>query len=317
MRVGIIGLGMVGKEVLLNLYHFSAVREICVYDLNTVRVCAEIEDFEDTRAVPLGHYAKKLTMVNDYAGISNCNIVIINVSVKATGKVSDRIAALADNEALMAQIGPEVAKYSPDARIIITSNPVDAMTYFFLKYSHMNPRYVIGSGTILDSSRLTLFLAQHYHVAESNINAWVLGEHGKTSFIPWSLVTIAGMNLPTFQKVTGIAPIDKAAVLQKVIDRGLAIFNARGYTDHGIGACVFHLFNAIMQDTKTIMPVTCAFTGEYGIHDIHMSALTVIGANGVEQILEVPLSEDELASYHHSASFLKSAIEDVNNKNAQ
>ncbi len=308
MRVGIIGLGMVGKEILLNLYYFSGVQEIVVYDLNTERVTAEINDFEDTRAIPLSPHHKKLILAKDYSELSDCSIVIINVSIK-TKNMSDRIAILADNEALMKEIGPKVAKYSPNARVIITSNPVDAITYFFQKYSGMDPRHVIGSGTILDSARLSLFLAKHYKVSELAINAWVLGEHGKTSFIPWSLVRIAGMSLSEFEKASGISPINQKETLERVIARGLEIFNTRGYTDHGIGASVFRLFTAIAQDEKAVLPVTCPFTGQYGIKDVHMGALSIVGSEGIEKVLELPLEDSALKAYHESADFLKSAIE--------
>lgn len=314
MRVGIVGLGMVGKETLLNLYYFSSVREILIYDLNKDRVSAEIDDFEDARPLLKNFSDKKLTMVADCSGLTDCHIVIVNVSTKASGKVADRIAALADNEALMVQIAPEIAKYSPNAYVIITSNPVDPMSYFFLKYSGMDSAHVIGTGTILDSARLTLFLAKHYNIAESSINAWVLGEHGKTSFIPWSLVQIAGMPLSVFEKISGVSPIDRDAVLKKVIDRGLVIFNARGYTDHAIGASVFSVFTAIAQDEKKILPVTCPLAGQYGIKDTHIGALAILGSNGIEKILEVPLLEDEMADYYRSAKFLQTVIQDLKNR---
>ncbi len=310
MRVGIIGLGMVGKEILLNLYYFSGVQEIIIYDLNKERVTAEINDFEDTRALPLSPHQKKLILAQDYSQLADCSIVIINVGVKVQN-MSDRIAVLAGNEALMKEIAPQVAQYSPKARVIITSNPVDAITHFFQKYSGMNAQYVIGAGTILDSARLSFFLAKHYRVSERVINAWVLGEHGKTSFIPWSLVRIAGMSLEEFEKASGIAPIDRQKTLEQVIARGLEIFNVRGYTDHGIGASVFRLFTAITQDEKAILPVTCPFSGQYGIKDIHMGALAIVGSEGIEKVLELPLDESALKAYHESAGFLKSAIEDL------
>lgn len=310
MRVGIVGLGMVGKEILLNLYYFSAVQEIIIYDLNASRVEAEINDLEDTRALPLTPHHKKLIRAEDYSDLKDCAVVIINVGVK-TKNLSDRIAALADNENLMKEIAPKVAEYSPQSRVIITSNPVDAITYFFQKHSGMNPRHVIGSGTLLDSARLSFFLAKHYQVSEAAINAWVLGEHGKTSFIPWSLVRIAGMSLSEFEKASGSTPVNREEALKHVLARGLDIFNTRGYTDHGIGASVFRLFTGITQDEKVVLPVTCPLNGQYGIKDVHMGALAVIGADGIEKILEPPLEEEALQNYHKSANFLKSAIEDL------
>ncbi|MGL4525186.1 MAG: malate dehydrogenase [Spirochaetia bacterium] len=313
MRVGIVGMGMVGKEVLLNLYYFSSVQEIIIYDLNQDRVKAEINDFEDTRAVAFGQSNTKLICATGYDDLDDCQFIIINVAAKTDGKMSDRIAALADNENLMRLIAPEIAKYSPNAIVLITSNPVDAITYFFLKHSGFNPMKVIGSGTLLDTSRLLLFLAQHYGVHESSIQAWVLGEHGKTSFIPWSLVNIAGAPLPACEQSLGLKPVDKDAILQHVIDRGPEIFNIRGYTDHGIGACVLRIFNAIAQNEATVLPVTCPMQGQYGIKDIHVGSLAILGENGIHHILETPLTDAEISAYHASANSLKDAIRGLEN----
>ncbi|KAI4800889.1 hypothetical protein KUCAC02_007007 [Chaenocephalus aceratus] len=188
------GLGMVGKEVLLNLDYFSAVQEIFLYDLNVEKLQAEVDDFCDAGAVSLGRFHKKLIVVETCEKIKDCEIVIVNVGAKAKGQFADRIQVLADNEALMKDLAPRIAQSSPNAIVIITSNPVDAIAHFFAKYSKMPLMHIIGSGTLLDSARLSFLLSEHYGVHQSSLTAWVLGEHGSTSFIPWSLVRVAGMS---------------------------------------------------------------------------------------------------------------------------
>ncbi|NIZ19297.1 malate dehydrogenase [Entomospira culicis] len=307
MKIGIIGLGMVGKEVLLYLFQFSASQEIVVYDINKARTQAEIWDFEDS--VPLGHFNhySHMRVAEDYSDIKDCDYVFVNASIPAKN-LTDRRALLAENEKLMREIGQAVAKYSPNAIVIITSNPVDAMTYYFIKYSGMPHHRVLGSGDILDTVRLRRYISMHFDVSATNVTSFVLGEHGNSSFVPWSIAQVAGLHVDEFSKVKGVPLINKEEAMQFVRQRGLDIYNTRGYTDHGIGASVYTIFSAVAQNESRIMPVSALLHGEYGIDNLVIGALSVVGKNGIEKVLEYPLTDEELKLYHTSANFIREAM---------
>ncbi len=310
MKVGIIGLGMVGKEVLLKMFQLSAAREIVVYDLNKDKTRAEIYDLEDS--IPLGHFNhySHMSVADGYNDFEGCSFLFVNASVPAKN-LSDRTSLLKANEKLMQEIAEGVMKVCPKAIVIITSNPVDAMTQFFIKYSGMPANQVIGSGDVLDTVRLRRYLANYYEVSDINVTSFVLGEHGNTSFVPWSLAQIAGVPLDTFGMIVGKPPVDRDVALDFVRQRGLMIYNTRGYTDHGIGASVYTIYSAIAQNERRIMPVSALLTGQYGIDNLVIGALCEVGANGIEQVLEYPLSADELKRYQASAAFLQQCMNEL------
>lgn len=307
MRLGIIGLGMVGREVLLYMFQFSASQEIVVYDVNKERTQAEIWDLEDS--IPLGHFShySHMRVAEDYSDIKDCDYVFVNASIPAKN-LTDRRALLAENEKLMKEIGESVAKYSPNAIVIITSNPVDAMAYYFIKYSGMSPQRVIGSGDVLDTVRLRRYISSYFGVSALNVTSFVLGEHGNSSFIPWSIAQIAGMHVDDFSQMKGLPLMDKLKAKEFVRKRGLDIYNLRGFTDRGIGASVYTIFSAIAQNEQRIMPISALLQGQYGIDDLVIGALSVVGSNGIEKVLEYPLTDDEIKLYHTSAEFIREAM---------
>lgn len=307
MKIGIIGLGMVGKEVLLYMFQFSSAQEIVVYDINKDRTQAEIWDLEDSE--PLGHYNHytRMRVAQDYSDIKDCDYVFVNASIPAKN-LTDRRLLLSENEKLMKEIGTAVAKYSPKAIVIITSNPVDALTYYFIKYSGLPIQRVIGSGDVLDTVRLRRYIATYFNVHAINVTSFVLGEHGNSSFVPWSIAQVAGVGVDTFSKMNNLASLDRVKAIEFVRQRGLDIYNTRGYTDHGIGASVYTIFSAVVQNECRIMPISTLLDGQYGMKDLVIGALSVIGKNGVEKILEYPLTDEEMALYHASAKFIKEAM---------
>jgi L-lactate dehydrogenase len=307
MKIGIIGLGMVGKEVLLYMFQFSAAQEIVVYDINKERTQAEIWDLEDS--IPLGHFShySQMSVANDYSDIKDCDYVFVNASIPAKN-LTDRRSLLAANEKLMKEIGEAVAKYSPKSVVIITSNPVDAMVYYFIQYSGMPYQRVMGSGDVLDTVRLRRYISQHFGVSAFNVTSFVLGEHGNSSFVPWSIARVAGVHVDEFSKMNNLPLLEREKAINFVRQRGLDIYNTRGYTDHGIGASVYSVFTAIAQNEHRIMPVSTLLHGEYGISDLVIGALSVIGKNGVERVIEYPLTDEEIKLYHASADFIREAM---------
>lgn len=321
MKIGIIGSGMVGKEILLNLFRYSSAESIFVMDLNKEKTQAEIMDLEDSIPLGLQKNLCSLHFTQSYQDIASCEIVIINVSVVAVKKEKqdqqgsvegDRLAGLQKNAAVISSIASNFSK-DTSSLFIITSNPVDLMSQVFQETSQINKNQIIGSGTVLDTARLTLFLSRHFNVSYRNVNTLVLGEHGNSSFIPWSLTRICGLSVEDYSKVSGIPAPNKEEVLLYLRNRAFEIVGPRGYTDHAIGASVQTIVDCITNNEKRMLPISAfAGKGEYGLEPITLGLPCIIGKNGIEKILDLPLTEEEKEALHKSAQVLLNAKKSMN-----
>jgi L-lactate dehydrogenase len=301
MKVSIIGLGMVGKEVLHYLLHFSGVKEIVVFDLNKEKAQGEIFDFEDTLALQYSHINKKI-ILGDMSDTKGSNLVIINASSRQGTGVRSDLAA--ENNELMKTLAKDLKKYNPNALFLITTNPNDNIVESFLHYFETDPKKVIGTGTLLDTMRLQNILAQHFTVANHSLTAFVLGEHGPSAFIAWSLTSLAGLNLEDVINLNGFSSFSKDEVLQKVIDRGIVIYKARHYTDHGIGASTCRIANALLQNENAIYPVSTHLQGQFGVNDISLSLPCIINSDGATK-LNIKLTEKEMELFHSSVQIIR------------
>ena len=307
-KITVIGAGNVGATIAYTLSQGNAASDIVLIDINQDKLEGEVMDivqgtsFREPISVSAG----------TYADAKDSKIVIITSGVgRKPGQT--RLDLAQTNVNILKQIAPQIAAVAPDALYVIVSNPVDVMTYAFCKFSGIPENQIIGSGTILDTARLRCDLSQHFQVAQKNIHAYVYGEHGDTSFVPWSLTSISGCSLSQFEDLMlkkGMIDhrVDPDKTLKYVQKSGGEIIAKKGATFYAVAASVNKLISALCAAYDSVATVSTMMHGEYGIEDVCISTMTLIGPEGVKGKVPVELTYDEQLKLQASADALKSVI---------
>lgn len=305
MKISVIGMGAVGTEIVGYLVNMSEVTEIVAVDKSREKSEAELWDFAHTTSFI---YAKNPNLiVGGYPETAGSDIVVITAGAQlAKGQSRDDLVRI--NSAIIRDIIREVEAGSPDAVVILVTNPVDVLTLVALRASNYPRERLISAGTIIDSARFMRILAEHVELDPKNIFGYMLGDHGSTGFIPWSICNVCGLDVDSYCELNGLPAIDKAQLRQRVLDAGFDIFNRKGNTNHGIAASVFRVIRAVASNERSVLPVGVRLDGEYGIDDLVVSVPCVVGAGGVQKILNYRFSEAEQAEFAHSIEHLKSLV---------
>lgn len=302
MKVSVIGMGAVGTEIVGFLVNMSEVSEIVAVDKAADKAVAEINDFSHATAFT---YAKNpLLIAGDYAQTAGSDIVVITAGAQLKlGESRDDLVRI--NSGIVRTLIAEVERYSPEAIVIMVTNPVDVMTQVALAASRYPRTRLISAGTIIDSARFLRILSDHVRIDPKNIFGYLLGDHGSTGFIPWSICNVCGLDIDRYCALNGLPPVDKDMVRQQVLDAGFEIFQRKGNTNHGIAASVFRLIRAIEANEHSVLPVGVLLDGEYGVRDLVMSVPCVIGRTGVQRILNYQFSDSEQAGFRASEQHLR------------
>lgn len=310
-KITIIGAGSVGSTIAYGLSFGDIASEVVLIDINKEKVEGEVMDIAQGTSfrTPISFVA------GEYEDAKGSDIVIITSGV-ARKPGQTRIELTQTNVEILKQITPPIVKVCPDALYIIVSNPVDIMTYVFTKISGIPESQIIGSGTLLDTARLRCGLSKHFDVAQKNIHAYVYGEHGDTSFIPWSSAYISGVALDDYAQVTknlnkDIPELDKEEMYNYVKTSGGQIINKKGATYYAVSTAVCNLCSILCGSDDSIVTVSSMLHGEYGIEDVALSTLTLVGPNGVHGKLPMKLTDEELQKLKHSANALKEVISQI------
>lgn len=306
-KITIIGAGSVGSTIAYTLaMDNNGASEIVLIDINKEKVAGEVMDiaqgtfFRDPVSIVAG----------DYEDAKDSDIVIITSGI-ARKPGQTRIELTQTNVNILKEITPQITAAAPNALYVIVSNPVDVMTYVFTKISGIPESHIIGSGTILDTARLRYGLSQHYQIAQKNIHAYVFGEHGDSSFVPWSCADVSGAKLETYQELMHFAPLDKEAMTEYVHTSGGQIISRKGATFYAVSASVCKLCSTLLASSDSVATVSSMMHGEYGIDDVCISTLTLVGPEGVKAKLEVQLTDEEKEKLQHSANILKDVIAQI------
>ena len=311
-KITIIGAGSVGSTIAYTLSSQDIASEIVLIDINKQKAEGEVLDiiqgtcFRDPISIIAG----------EYEDAKDSDIVIITSGI-ARKPGQTRLELTQTNVNILKSITPEIVKAAPNALYLIVSNPVDIMTYVFTKISGLPDNQILGSGTILDSARLRCGLSEHFQIAQSNIHAYVFGEHGDTSFIPWSGAYISGVSVDEYydlEKKLGkdIEPIDKEAMLQYVQKSGGEIISKKGATFYAVSSSVCKLCSLLVASSESISTVSTMMHGEYGIEDVCLSTLTLVGPNGVQGKVPMRMTKTEIEQLKKSADALKEIIAQIN-----
>ena len=310
-KITIIGAGSVGAATAYSLLARNAASEVVLIDINKGKALGEAMDIK--QATPFLDNCD--IHAGNYSDAVGSQVVIITSGVgRKPGQT--RLELVQTNVSIIKSIAAEVIKYAPNALYILVANPVDILTYAFLKYTGLPKHQVFGTGTVLDTIRLRTRLAEIYNVNKQQVHANVLGEHGDSSFVAWSRATIAGVPITEYARsianTSGIQiDYSREDVETYVKQSGGQIIANKGCTVFGIATSCMHIVKTIAGSAETAMTVSSLHDGEYGISDVCLSSLSLVGADGVSSIITQPLSDEEIARMHHSAEALKAVIRGI------
>ncbi len=310
-KITIIGAGSVGSTIAYTLSHDAIASEIVMIDVNKEKVQGEVMDIEQGTC-----FRNPISIIaGEYEDARDSDIVIITSGI-ARKPGQTRIELTKTNVEILKQITPEIVKVAPKALYIIVSNPVDVLTYVFTKISGLPENQVIGSGTILDTARLRYHLSEHFKVAQKNIHAYVYGEHGDSSFVPWSGAYISGVSVDEYYKLMqslgkDVKPLDKEATAEYVHKSGGVVIANKGATFYAVSTSVCHLCGILLSASDSIATVSSMMHGEYGIEDVCLSTLTLVGPNGIQGKVPMRMNQKEIEQLRASADALKAVIAQI------
>ncbi|MBE7081494.1 MAG: L-lactate dehydrogenase [Clostridiales bacterium] len=292
-KISILGAGNVGATIAYSLLLQGTASEIVLVDINKDK--AEGEALDISQCAPCVPACKIWN--GEYSDVAGSDLIIITFGVgRKPGQSRLDLASI--NVNILKSVIKEVAKIAPEALYIVVSNPVDVLTYVVMHDTGLSKNQVIGTGTLLDSSRLQYAVATYCNVDVSNVTAYVFGEHGDACMVPWSLCTVCG--IPIREYCTRIMGIDKDcleeelnSIYTNMVAAGGKIIKAKGATFYAIAASTVKLVKAMVSDTETILPISAYLDGEYGAKNLCTGVLCKVGGSGIKKVLELPLSKDE------------------------
>lgn len=310
-KITVIGAGNVGATIAYTLSLGDIASEIVVIDIKKDKVEGEVMDI-----VQGASFREPISVIaGDYADAADSDIVIITSGIgRKPGQT--RIELAQTNVNILKAITPQIVAAAPNALYMIVSNPVDIMTYVFTKISGLPERQILGSGTVLDTARLRYDLSHHFQIAQKNIHAYVFGEHGDTSFIPWSLADVSGCHLSEFEKLMlekGVVSdrLDPEETLKYVQKSGGEIIAKKGATFYAVSASVNKVLSGLVGAYDSVATISSMMHGEYGIEDVCISTMTIIGPQGVKGKVPVDLTDEEVQKLRASADALKAVIKSL------
>ena len=310
-KVTVIGAGNVGSTIAYTLSLGEIASEIVLIDINKAKVEGEVMDIVQGTS-----FREPISVIaGDYEDAKDSDIVVITSGIgRKPGQT--RIDLAQTNVNILKDITPKIVAAAPKALYVLVSNPVDILTYVFTKISGLPECQIIGSGTILDTARLRYDLSHHFKVAQMNIHAYVFGEHGDTSFIPWSLADVSGCKLDEYEQLMmkqGVVTdkLDPEATLKYVQKSGGEIIAKKGATFYAVSASVNKILAALDGAYDSVATVSSMMHGEYGIEDVCISTMTLIGPEGVKGKVPVDLTDEEQEKLKASADALKAVIKSL------
>ena len=309
MKTGIVGSGFVGATAAYALVMRGVGRRVVLVDQNKARADSEADDI--LHAVPFAHQLEVSS--GEYSDLAECKVVIVSAGVgQKPGET--RLELLERNAKVFEQVIPNILKHAPQTILLIATNPVDVMTHIAAHYAEqmgVPSSRVIGSGTTLDTARLRTLIGRRLKVDSQHIHAYVLGEHGDSELLTWSLVTVGGIPLDEFctGREFSICPDDYAEIDEKVRRAAYRIFEGKGATYYGIGSAIARIVEVILQDERSILTVCTPMPEVAGIKNVTVSLPNLVGGDGIIQTFFPNLNLKETTALHASAQVVRSAID--------
>ncbi|MCC3143878.1 L-lactate dehydrogenase [Halanaerobium sp. Z-7514] len=307
-KIAVIGAGNVGATTVYALMAQGIGSEIVLIDINQEKAEGE--------AMDLMHGSSFVKPVNIYAGgyedLSDAHLIIITAG--AAQKAGEtRLDLIKKNTAIFKKIISSITKYNQDAILLVVTNPVDILTYLTWKLSEYPANRVIGSGTVLDTSRFKSLLSKHCGVAANNVHGYIIGEHGDSEVAAWSLTNIAGTNLKNYCPICDAECHNNELenIAENVKNSAYEIIEKKGSTFYAVALAVARISRAILRDENAVLTVSSLIKGFYGIDDISLSLPTIVNSKGIDKVLKLPLNTSEKKDLKKSADQLKSYLAEL------
>ena len=307
-KVAIIGAGAVGSSIAFAMAIQQLCTELVMIDVN--------QDKAKGEALDISHGLPFLGQMDIYAGdytdVKDCDLIVITAGIpRKPGET--RLDLAKKNVGLAKKITESIMENYTGGNILVVSNPVDVLTYMIAKWSGLPRNRVIGSGTVLDSARFRILISQKLDIDVRNVHGYIIGEHGDSQLPAWSATNIAGLSIDDYSKTTGIpfTQADRIEIAEKTRFSGAEVISLKGATFDGIAVSVSTIAKSLLKGENTIRTVGSVLNGEYGIQDVATNVPTIIGADGVEKVLELDLDPQELRFLQASAESVKKILAEV------
>jgi L-lactate dehydrogenase len=314
MKVGIVGSGFVGATAGYALVMSGVGRELVLVDKDAARAEAEADDIR--HAVPFAHPLD--VWAGGYDDLKGCRAVVICAGVgQRPGET--RLDLLRRNAAVFAEVVPQVLAHVPEAVLVVATNPVDVMKHLAARHAAAcgaPAGRVLGSGTTLDTARFRTLLGMHCRVDPHHVHAYVLGEHGDSEVLTWSLATVGGMPLSAFARLRGVTvpePV-RQDIDGKVRRAAYTIIGGKGATYYGIGSALARILDVILHDQRSILTVCTPAADVAGVRDVTVSLPRLLGGQGVLETFPLPLNEEESTRLRDSAGVIRRALDELGDR---
>jgi L-lactate dehydrogenase len=311
MKVGIVGCGYVGATAAYALVMQGVGREVVLVDKNSQRANAEADDIR--HAVPFAHPLE--IRAGGYEDLAGCRVVVLCAGVGQKPGES-RLQLLQRNAAVFGEVVPAVLRHAPDCVLVVATNPVDVMTHLAARFAAtcgVAAGRVLGSGTTLDTARFRSLLGAYCNVDPHHVHAYVIGEHGDSEVLTWSLATIGGLPLEAFARLRQIQNPESVRqdIDQKVRRAAYTIINGKGATYYGIGSALIRIVDVILHDQRSVLTVCAPAAEVAGVSDVTVSLPRLVGGAGVLETFPLPLNDDEAGLLRQSALVIAQALADL------
>lgn len=307
-KISIIGAGGIGATTAFALVQKELAREIVINDINQEKALGEVLDIIHGNALN----SPCNVILGSLEDTKDSDIVIITAGL-AQKPGETRLDLVDKNYKIFEGFIPKLASLSPNSILLVVSNPVDILSYITYKLSGFPKERVIGSGTVLDTTRLRSLLGKYFGIDGRIVQGFVLGEHGDSEFVPWSSLTIGNMQIKKFSEELKIE-WDKETeniIAEDVKNAAYEVIKRKGGTAFSVAAVLTRIVEAFLKDEKTVLTVSTLLEDYKGVSDVYLSVPTIVGKNGVEKVLNIDLSKEEEAKFLNSAKIMKEYIDRI------
>jgi L-lactate dehydrogenase len=304
-KVAIVGVGSVGASFAYSLMIHGLVSEISLIDVNAKKARGEAMDLE--HGLPFVQPAR--INAGDYGECADADIVVVAAGA-AQKPGESRLNLVERNVAVFKQVIPRIKEHNDQCILLIATNPVDIMTYASLKLSGFPPNRVIGSGTILDTSRLRSLLGEHFKIDSRNVHAYIIGEHGDSEVPVWSSASIAGVKIKEYCPFCGMRYDEQYLnkIFEEVKNAAYKIIDLKGATYYAIGLGLTRIVESIIRDENAILTVSSLLQDYYGVSGLCLSVPSIVNKDGLSQAIKLPLEDAEIKMFQESAAIMKKLI---------
>jgi L-lactate dehydrogenase len=311
MKVGIVGSGLVGSTAGYALVMQGVGRELVLVDKNSARAEAEADDIR--HAVPFAHPLE--VHAGEFKELTGCRVVLLCAGVgQKPGET--RLQLLHRNAAVFRETVPQILAHAPEAVLVVATNPVDIMTHLACRIAGrcgVGGGRVLGSGTTLDTARFRSLLGAQCGVDSHHVHGYVVGEHGDSEVLTWSLATVAGMPVEAFAQMRGVdfSERTRREIDQKVRGAAYTIIGGKGATYYGIGSALARIVDVILHDQRAVLTVAAPTADFAGIRDVTVSLPRLLGGRGVLETFPLPLDQEETGRLADSCRVIRKALDEL------